>query len=286
MKNKRIHLVCFFIASAITFSLLGCANDISGKSYTGDTETSSSVETEHTHKYTAEVVASSCMEKGYTSYECDCGHAYIEDAFTEKLPDANSEAVAPADPEVVYLGATKDYLLPFEDFSRERKYDPEFVMIHFISAVVLSREDPYNMDTIRSIFKDYEVSVHYIIDRNGDIYCYIPENLVAYHAGYGTWGNDPKYTDLLNEYAIGIELVAIGSQIDMQQYLTADTYSRLDQSLIGFTDAQYDTLKKLVRDICERNKIPMDREHIIGHEEYSPDKTDPGELFDWERLLS
>ncbi len=30
---------------------------------------------------------------------------------------------------------------------------------------------------------------------------------------------------------------------------------------------------------------PLDREHIIGHSEYSALKTDPGELFDWERVM-
>ena len=116
--------------------------------------------------------------------------------------------------------------------------------------------------------------------------CYVPEDLVAYHAGYGTWNNDPKYTNHLNEYAIGIEVLAIGSQKDMKQYLTPTQYRNLDKSFIGYTDAQYEALKLLVKDICERNNIPMDREHIIGHQEYSPNKADPGELFDWDRLLS
>jgi dimethylamine--corrinoid protein Co-methyltransferase len=34
-----------------------------------------------------------------------------------------------------------------------------------------------------------------------------------------------------------------------------------------------------------RNGIPMDREHVIGHQEYSPKKSDPGELFDWSKLI-
>ena len=62
-------------------------------------------------------------------------------------------------------------------------------------------------------------------------------------------------------------------------------YQQLPSSVIGYTDAQYEALKTLVSDICERNGIPMDRQHVIGHEEYSSNKTDPGELFDWDRLL-
>lgn len=188
-------------------------------------------------------------------------------------------------PDVVSELAQPDYLLPLETFSRPRKHDPEFVMIHFTSAVMLDRNDPYNMEAVRSIFVDYEVSVHYIIDRDGTVRCYIPENVVAYHAGFGTWGDDPKYTDLMNDYAIGIEVVAIGSQKDMAQYLHPEEYGALNPEFIGYTEAQYAALQQLVQDICNRHNIPMDRDHIIGHEEYSPQKTDPGELFDWNRIV-
>ena len=230
--------------------------------------------TGHIHDYTQAVVKATYTSEGYTLHKCvACGDEF-KDTFTQM----------PA--EVVSSLARKDYLLPFTDFSRERTQNPEFVMVHFTSAVVLDRNDPYNMDTIRSIFVDYKVSVHYIIHRDGTVSCYIPEDLVAYHAGYGTWRDNPKYTDKLNDYAIGIEVAAIGSASDMAQYLTAEEYQKLSPELIGYTDAQYTALKSLVSDICARNDIPMDRAHIIGHEEYSPKKTDPGELFDWERLFS
>ena len=230
--------------------------------------------TGHIHDYTQAVVKATYTSEGYTLHKCvACGDEF-QDTFTQM----------PA--EVVSSLARKDYLLPFTDFSRERTQNPEFVMVHFTSAVVLDRNDPYNMDTIRSIFVDYKVSVHYIIHRDGTVSCYIPEDLVAYHAGYGTWRDNPKYTDKLNDYAIGIEVAAIGSASDMAQYLTAEEYQKLSPELIGYTDAQYTALKSLVSDICARNDIPMDRAHIIGHEEYSPKKTDPGELFDWERLFS
>jgi N-acetylmuramoyl-L-alanine amidase len=197
----------------------------------------------------------------------------------------SEEEVAEPKTDVVSDLADKDYLLPLDVFSRAREHAPEFVMIHFTSAVVLSKDDPYNKELVRGIFTDYEVSVHYIIDRDGNIDCYVPEELVAYHAGRGEWNNDEKYTNKLNDYSIGIEIMAIGSQNDMAQYMSASEYNKLNPEFIGYTDAQYDSLKLLVKDICDRNNIPMDRQHIIGHEEYSPAKTDPGELFDWERLL-
>lgn len=214
-----------------------------------------------------------------------CGKKETVATLEDKGKSPSEAASSNEDPVNVYPEAREDYLLPQDDFSRPRTEKAELVMIHFTSAVVVSRDDPYNMETVRSIFEDYQLSVHYIIDRDGVVRCYVPEDRIAWHAGKGTWNGDEKYTDKLNEYAIGIELVAIGSQGDMAQYLTAEEYDRLDDSLKGFTDAQYASLGKLVKDICSRNDIPFDREHVIGHEEYSPAKTDPGELFDWERLI-
>ncbi len=186
---------------------------------------------------------------------------------------------------VVSSYATEHFLEPLEKYSWEREYDREYVMLHFTSNVVADREKPYDMQAVRKIFEETEVSTHYIIDRDGKAYCYIPESHSAWHAGVGTYNNDEKYTNKMNKYSIGIELLAIGSENDMSQYLTKEEYAELDESLIGFTDAQYETLKKLVPDICQRNGISFDREHVIGHNEYNPNKNDPGELFSWDRLF-
>ena len=158
-------------------------------------------------------------------------------------------------------------------------------MLHFTSAVMIDRENPYQLDKIRRTFVHAGVSVHYIVERDGTVRCYVPENAVAWHAGEGTWMGDEKYTNKLNLYAIGIEILAIGSQNDMAPYLTPEEYAALDPALIGYTDEQYASLKKLVADICSRYEIPMTREYVLGHQDYSPAKTDPGELFDWSRVL-
>ena len=181
--------------------------------------------------------------------------------------------------------AEENFLLPLDKYSWEKEFDTEYVVLHFTSNVVADRENPYDMEQIRKIFEDYEISIHYIIDRDGKIYCYIPETHSAWHAGVGTYNDDEKYTGKMNKYSIGIEIVAIGSENDMAQYLKSDEYKALDESLVGFTDEQYESLQKLVPDICERNGIEFDREHIIGHSEYNSAKSDPGELFDWDRIF-
>ncbi len=181
--------------------------------------------------------------------------------------------------------ASEDFLLPFDDYSWEREYAPEMIVLHFTSAVVLDRENPYDLEKVRSTFEDAKVSTNYIVDRDGTVLCYLPENRAAWHAGKGSYGGDARYENNLNRYSFGIEIVGIGSQDDMSQYLTKAEYDSLDPSLIGFTNAQYEAVKALVRDLCTRYEIPQDRTHVIGHEEYSSAKADPGELFDWNRVI-
>lgn len=202
-----------------------------------------------------------------------------------EISGKDEEAPESAVPVYVSALSAENYLLPLEDYSWDREFAPEYVMLHFTSAVVNSRSDPYDMDAVRKIFEDSEISIHYIIDRDGKVQCYIPEARAAWHAGRGSFANDERLTNAMNKYSIGIEILAIGSQRDMVQYLTAAEYNALPTEYIGFTEAQYISLKGLVKDICARNSIPFDREHVIGHDMYNPLKNDPGELFEWEMLF-
>lgn len=198
-------------------------------------------------------------------------------------PTEPTESV-PEDP-FLYAGAEEYLLEPAEDFSWEREHSPEFVVIHATSAVVNHRDEPFDPEHIRDIFRDSEVSTHYIIDRSGKIFCFVREDRVAWHAGRGEFAGDEKLTNHMNAYSIGIELMGIGTREEMSVYLTEQEYAALDPSIAGFTDAQYEALAGLVSDLCSRYGIPADRSHIIGHGEYSQNKWDPGALFDWDRLM-
>ena len=207
--------------------------------------------------------------------------AVVEDMHDIPIPE-EPEVIEPV---TVSPVAQEDFLEPIEDFSWEREYPAEFVVLHFTSAVMSDRENPYDVDTVRQIFVDNELSIHYIIDRDGSVRCYMPEDRVAWHAGKGSWKDDERLINAMNKYSIGIEILAIGSEKDMSQYLTPSEYATLDKSLVGFTDEQYESLKTLLSDVCTRNSIPLDRDHVIGHEEYNPSKSDPGELFDWNKIF-
>ncbi len=218
---------------------------------------------------------------------CSCGAEKESVASVVKPLEQESDAAAlapPTDPEIISELALKD-LMDTEEYSSVREYPVEYVMVHFCSEVVNDKNDPFNVGNIKKTFEKNKVSINYIILRDGSVRCWIPEQLVAWHAGKGEWNGDEKYTNNMNKYSIGIELTAIGSKTDMKQYVSSSYYSSIPKEYLGFTDDQYESLILLIKDICDRWSIPLDRQHIIGHSEYSSLKTDPGELFDWERVM-
>ncbi|WP_078379258.1 N-acetylmuramoyl-L-alanine amidase [Sutcliffiella halmapala] len=160
------------------------------------------------------------------------------------------------------------------------------IMLHFTNNVLRTPEDPYNLEAVYALFEEYEVSAHYMIGRDGEIFHLVPEGRVAFHAGKGNQLNYPEYQHSLNDFSIGIELLAIGTKEEMLPTVPEDIYDVVDPSHIGYTDAQYQSLNILLDDILHRHTtILRDREHIMGHNEYAPvRKTDPGSLFNWSKI--
>ncbi len=153
-----------------------------------------------------------------------------------------------------------------------------------------TRTIPTTFERQIEIFRRAHVSANYLIDRDGTIYRLVPETRAAWHAGAGhlTW--DPELKSM-NQHAIGIENLAVGSANDMKLFgMNAGQYGAFKSKhpdWIGFTDAQYTSLNRLIEGICSRHPaILHDRYHIIGHEEWAgrARRTDPGELFDWTRI--
>lgn len=179
----------------------------------------------------------------------------------------------------------KDLFLPFKN-SKPRTEEITHVMIHFMSNVSNNPHEPYVIKDIYSLLEGYGVSAHYVIDRDGEIYRFVPEERAAFHAGKGHLPYFLHVENKLNDYSIGIELLAIGTREEMLQMLPDLNFDLIDPTLIGYTDEQYDSLNALLGDIFERNpSIRRDRTHVVGHDEYAPGrKTDPGSLFDWSRI--
>lgn len=181
---------------------------------------------------------------------------------------------------------TIDKLLPL-DSSREGDQPFTHVMLHFASDALRNPENPHNVQAVYDAFVEYMVGAHYYIARDGTVYRFIEETRKAHHAGKGALAELPEATNNMNEYSIGVELAAVGSAEEMKEFFDMDeaTYARIPASDRGYTPQQYASLALLLDDITRRHSISLDRRHIVGHDEYAPDaKTDPGELFDWNRI--
>ena len=106
---------------------------------------------------------------------------------------------------------------------------------------------------------EVEVSAHYLICEKGRIWGMVDEEMRAWHAGAGRWGDVVD----VNSRSIGIELANFGDH--------------------PFPEPQMAALEALMPGIMARWDIPPER--VIAHSDMAPGrKCDPGPRFDWSRL--
>ncbi len=107
------------------------------------------------------------------------------------------------------------------------------------------------------------VSAHYLISEAGEVTQMVEEDRRAWHAGVSYWRGHKD----VNSASIGIELDHPGHVYGYRP----------------FDDRQIDALVPLLHRIMKGHDIP--RANIVGHSDVAPArKTDPGELFPWDRL--
>lgn len=160
------------------------------------------------------------------------------------------------------------------------------IVIHFCSDAVKNPEAPFDIDRIIKIFEDNGVSSHYIIARDGTVFRLVSEELKAFHAGKGEVPWAPVKNNKLNDTSIGIELLSVSTFNDMKFFMDMVTYAKVPESAKGFTEQQYESLRCLIEQICNRwPDVQKDYKHIFGHKDYAPGRrTDPGELFKWQQI--
>lgn len=130
---------------------------------------------------------------------------------------------------------------------------PNYVIIHFTAQ-----------DSIQQTLHTFtvtasQVSAHYVIAKNGEVYHMVNDYLRAYQAGAGKWGS---VTDM-NSCSVGIEIDNNGNE--------------------PFTDPQINSLLLLLAQLKKAYYIPQ--ANFIGHQDYAPKrKPDPGPLFPWKKL--
>ncbi|MGY5845998.1 N-acetylmuramoyl-L-alanine amidase [Salegentibacter sp. HM20] len=130
---------------------------------------------------------------------------------------------------------------------------PNYVVIHHTAQDSVAQ-------TLRTFtLPRTNVSSHYVIGRDGEVYHMLNDYFRAWHGGIGQWGNN---TDL-NSSSIGIELDNNGFE--------------------EFSEAQIASLIGVLKILKEDYKIPA--KNFIGHSDIAPSrKVDPNKTFPWERL--
>lgn len=119
-------------------------------------------------------------------------------------------------------------------------YRPEAVVIHIMDGTLSGTDSWFANPTS-------QVSAHYGIGKNGEIHQYVQENDSAWHAGRV----DAPLWKLIrpnvnpNLYTIGIEHEGRPNDI--------------------WTQSMKESSVNLIREICQRWQIPIDRDHVIGH---------------------
>ncbi len=102
-----------------------------------------------------------------------------------------------------------------------------------------------------------QVSAHYIIKENGEIFQLVADENIAWHAGKSAWHG----AEALNQNSIGIELDNLGN--------------------CKFTEAQMQACLALGNVLMKKYDILPGS--FIGHSDVAPErKIDPGIFFDWE----
>lgn len=140
--------------------------------------------------------------------------------------------------------------LPFFD---DRSRSVDMLVLHCTAGTAAQ--------TLQILHK-LNLSAHYIIDLNGDIYQCVDESKRAWHAGVGFWrGEDCG----LNDRSVGIEICSLS----------------LGQT--PYAPIQIQALIPLCLDIIGRHKIVP--QNIVGHSDIAPlRKPDPGKAFPWRQL--
>jgi len=158
--------------------------------------------------------------------------------------------------------------LPESCYGQRRKdtspfITPAGICVHYISdRWGHYGDDPYDVESVLSILREYGLSYHALIDHDRTLYELVPVYPKAYrafHAGKSEWHGRPD----CNDFMLGVALMGMHD----------DT----------FTDGQYDTLAEWTGRMVTRFRT-IRPENLAGHEHVAPGrKKDPGPNFDWNR---
>lgn len=162
-----------------------------------------------------------------------------------------------------YAGAAAFSAASSCNYTSGRRSDVDKIVIHTVQGSYTSCINWFKNCSAQA-------SAHYVVrSSDGQVTQMVDESDAAWHGGNSS----------VNHRSVGIELEGYMENPDG-----------------WFTEAQYRSAAALTRDIAERQGVPLDRTHIIGHSEIpDPDgsgwggaggHTDPGPGFNWNYFIA
>lgn len=130
----------------------------------------------------------------------------------------------------------------------------------YIEQLFCNQLNPKDHPYFEDIYQ-LKVSAHLLIKRCGEMTQFVPFNQRAWHAGISEYKGKTK----CNDYSIGIELEGYES--------------------CEYSDNQYQQLNEVIKTLIDHYP-DLSKDQITGHSDIAPGrKIDPGDSFDWKRLL-
>jgi N-acetyl-anhydromuramyl-L-alanine amidase AmpD len=176
------------------------------------------------------------------------------------------------------------------------------------TIVIHDTEGPTALGAIEAI-STADLSIHYIIDRDGTIIspnnvnqfapaqytnALVPESTIAQDAGcYDTRSKTqwpPCTSSCISDGLIATSCQKLSnpppsSLCCIEENLKSIGIELVNTGTDSYPDAQIKSLVNLVSDISSRYNIPLDRSHIVGHYQTSSYKVDPGTQFPWDNFM-
>ena len=197
----------------------------------------------------------------------------------------------------------------YKSYYFEQSVPKTQILLHFTTGHL--RGDLSTLTTA-----DHQVSVPFVVARDGTVYSLFKSDYWSYHVGKGNVAND---NTTLSKKTIGIELSNYGplkpdgndlrtdygdiycTLDDTDQYVKLVEKYRDSAYYATFTDAQYEATIVLLRYLTAQYDIPraflpenirykattdaVPFRGIISHVNYRADKCDIGPAFDWQRVI-
>ncbi|MBW8011602.1 MAG: hypothetical protein FVQ83_10240 [Chloroflexi bacterium] len=178
---------------------------------------------------------------------------------------------------------------PGSNFNAKKEIKPKYVIMHYTTGSNVRQ----TINTFTNAAK--RVSAHLLIGRDGRVYQFVPFNRPAYHTGFSFWEGLP----FINNHSIGIEIDNSGYLKDGEKEnghwvrnrvvipgskVKSDTHFKHNEqrNWEAYTPEQIEIARSITKALIKHytpDLEPGEEFDILGHDDITKYKLDPGPLF-------